>query len=463
MTAKHRRGGWTRPRRLIGVAAAALVALVWSGTSPTLSAWTTGIVGASANTAAPASLAFSHSAASGDACSLGARVGGTATCAGSVLPTTASKSTAVTGTGTVTNDGTALAANLSASVSAASCAPVKLDNSRAATHVMLPRYNTSFRSAAPFGGTNAITLDGASYAAAVTQDQQKSANGQTYAVGVWFKAAAGEHGPLFSLDTSPVNTATAGGDDRTMYVGADGKLYFVYTTGGAKLVSSSTYDDGAWHFVYVTLADSGSQATTTTMTADTRTPVTASGPSSSYSTVNGYWHLGWGSTALMGSGTTAYFTGSLSNLVVFNGGTAPAPPTSTQLASQSAFNTWASGATDQWVLGDSGTTTYTGTNPTIGTTSPCSYLNVAWSFTNPAATAVSTRTLAAFATGTSYPVAAAPGPGGTQTSTVSISRTGTYAGSVSGLRLLVPVTYKVQSGSWAQTFTWTSSDSVVLG
>jgi hypothetical protein len=451
--------GWFRPRRLVGVAAGALALLVWSSTTPTLSAWTAAVVGNPTGTAAAASLAFAHSAG---ACSMGPRVTGSTACSGSVLPAGASTSGTVTGTDSITDNGTAIAASLSASVSAASCAPVKLDNTKAAGDVMLPRYTPTFRAADPFGGTNAITLDGSSYAAAVTPDQQRSVNGQTYAVGVWFKAADGQQGPLFSIDTSPVNASTSNGDDRTVYLGADGKLNFVYSATGQKLTSGSAYDDDTWHFVYVTLADTVA-GTTVQMSADTRTPVSATNLLTSFTTVNGYWHLGWGSTALMGSGTSAFFAGSLSNLVVFNSGSAPAQPTAAQLASQSAFSTWAGSATDAWLLGDSGTTTYTGSNPVIGSTSPCTYLNVVWSFTNPAATAVTSRTLAAFATGTAFPVGAAPGPGGTQTSSVAITRASGYVGYVSGLRLLVPVTYKVQAGAWALTFSWASSDSVVLG
>ena len=453
-----------RSRRLLGVATGALVVLVWSSTSPTLSAWTAGVVGNPANTAAPASVTFSHSFGTAGTCALGPRVSGTATCAGSVLPTAASTTGTVTGTDAITNAGTAGASALTASVRGASCAAVQLGNTRAPSDVMLPRYGTAFNSPGPFGGTNAITLDGTGYAAAVTQDQMRSAAGETYALGAWFKAGSGQSGPLLSLDTSPVNSPTGNGDDRTLFLGADGKLNVVYGTGGAKLTTSASYNDGAWHFAYATLAVNPLVGLTNTvsLSVDGGTPVTATGLFG-YNTVNGYWHLGWGSTALTG-GSTAYFTGSLSNLVAFNSGTAPARPTALQLASQSAFTTWASGASDHWVLGDSGTTTYTGTQPVIGSTSPCTYLNVVWSFTGPAATAVTSRSLAAFATGASFPVGAVPGPGVTQTSSIAITRAGSYNAYVAGLRLYVPVTYEVRAGgTWPLTFTWSDKSAVVLG
>jgi hypothetical protein len=379
-----------------------------------------------------------------------------------VLPTTASTGTTVTGTDSITNNGTAVPSALTSTVSAASCAAVKLDNAKGAADVMLPRYATTFRSADPFGGTNAITFNGTGYAAAVTTDQMRLNAGSTYGVGVWFKAAAGQYGPLLSMDTSPVNSATTNGDDRTVFLSADGKLNVTYSTAGAKLTSGSAYNDGAWHYVYVTFATSLG-TTTISMSADARTPTTTTALLGGLSQVTGYWHLGWGSTSLMGSGSTSFFTGSLSNLTVFNSSPAPAQPTSAQLASQSAFTTWASNATDHWLLGDSGTTTFTGTQPVIGTSSPCGFLNVVWSFTNPATTAVTSRTLAAFANGTSFPVGGEPDPATVQTSSFQVTRTASWVSYVAGLRLYVPVTYKVQSGAWSLTFGWSSSDSVVLG
>jgi hypothetical protein len=267
------------------------------------------------------------------------------------------------------------------------------------------------------------------------------------------------------MDTSPVNAGTTGGDDRTVFLTSDGKLNVVYSTGGAKLSSGAAYNDGAWHYVYVSFATNTGLTTTVSMSADTRTPVTATAVLSGLAQVTGYWHVGWGSTALMGAGSTSSFTGALSNFTVFGGSPAPAQPTSAQLASQSAFTTWASSATGHWLLGDSGLTTFTGTHPVIGAASPCGYLNISWSFTTPAATAVTSRTLAAFATGTAYDVGAEAAPGATQTSSVQVTRAASWVPYVAGLRLLVPVTYRVQTtgGAWGLTFTWSGPDSVVLG
>ena len=76
---------------------------------------------------------------------------------------------------------------------------------------------------------------------------------------------------------------------------------------------------------------------------------------------------------------TQYFAGSLADFAVFNSGSAPAnlatPTTQTQI------DTFATrSATGYWKLVDTGTTTVPrGTTlPVIGTTAPCSYVDITW-------------------------------------------------------------------------------------
>jgi hypothetical protein len=120
-----------------------------------------------------------------------------------------------------------------------------------------------------------------------------------------------------------------------------------------------------------------------------------------------------------------------------------------------------------WPLTDTGTTTYVGTMPVIGATSPCTMLDIGWATTSPAGTVVSAGTkLSAFADGTWHTVAA-PAPAGTQTSTISLSRDATWNSYVLGLRLYVPFGHRVQAapagGTWTATFSWAASTAVVLG
>jgi hypothetical protein len=187
-----------------------------------------------------------------------------------------------------------------------------------------------------------------------------------------------------------------------------------------------------------------------------------------YTAYAGYWHLGWAPPL---SGVSNYFTGSVSNFVVFNTSPAPAAPTSAQRASQSAFTTWATAATERWLLNDSGTGTFGGPYPVITTTDPCTMVNVSWGFTNPTSCGWSPNSLtaacsdppaaslSAFSTAPAQTIAS-PSPGATQTSTEMLSRGSTYnTGFLPGLRLYAPLSFRASTGGWVNTFTWTDATS----
>jgi hypothetical protein len=450
-TAAHRRERG-RARRLLGVAGLALLTLVWLSTTPTLSAWTSGVVANSANSTLTSTLAFSHTTSAGTCAGDARTTSTTITCPGTPV-----------GSDSIANTGTAPASALTQTVAATACSPVQLANTRNAANPMLPRYAMAFQSAGPFGAGTAITLGNQAYAAAVGTDATAPAVGQTFGVGIFFKADSTQSGPLFSLDGSASNVQTIGSDDRTMYLGADGKLKFFYVpTGLVSATTTKAYNDGNWHYAYVTLAASGLGIVTASLYVDGVADGSASSLLTGVTAAARYWHVGWGSAALTGG--NAYFTGSLSNFTVFSTASAPAG-TSLNKSSQAAFTSWASAATDHWVLADTGLVPYTGTNPVLGTTSACSATNIDWTFTSPAGTAASATALSAFVSGGPV-VVPAPGPGITQVSTLALSRrtvstpVNQY---VAGLRLLVPFQAKVSAtgGAWPLTFAWSGAPTVV--
>ncbi|QIG43532.1 hypothetical protein G5V58_12855 [Nocardioides anomalus] len=445
-------------KRLVGVAVASLLLVVWGATAPTQGAWSTARVANQPNSSATAALAATHSAGT---CSASLTTTSTVACSGTPAPAGAATAGGVTGTDALTNTGTVPASQLTRSVSAASCATVRMDNRASAGNVMLPRYGTSFRQADPFGTTNAVGLDGTGYAAAVSQQSRAVTIGVRYGLGVWFRASAGQSGPLLSQSANPAGaTGTA---DRTLYLNANGTVGFAFNSlGTGRVTSAASYANGSWHFAYATMT-----GTLLGLLGNTTLYVDGAAVDQSlglipYTTTTGYWRLGSGSTALTG-GSNATFTGSLSNAVVFNDN-APQSQTGADRLSQAAFTTWAGTATDHWLLGDTGTTTFTGAQPVIGTTSPCTMLNVAWTFTSPTATVTGPAALSAFADGTARTVSAAPGPGVTQVGSLTITRGSSYNAYVSGLRLHVPLTDTLRVGttSWVLTFQWQSSDAVVL-
>ncbi len=465
-----RRPPW---RSLLSVAAAAL-ALLATGTSGTQSAWTSGVVQNPSDSAQSAGLAFGHSYPSAT-CSQGIRIGVVQDCVGSIASTAAASTSDASVTDTIANTGSIGGARLQADVRAPSCAPVRLDNRVSSGNPLLPRYGTSFHtSGGPMDSAGYITLDGASaggYATSTVATVQPGAGlvsaGTLSGVGIWFKAAAGTTGPLFSFSASAANGA--GSADRALYLDGAGKLRFTWNVGGSTIGPSSVVADGGWHFAYVTFA--GINVALVGLIPQVSlwvdgvlqdsSPLISLSPMTSYS---GYWHVGWAPPSATGL-TTSYVGASVSNFVVINSGTIPSGTAIGKPTTQAAFDAATSSATQRWLLDDPGTTTFTGTLPS-SMTAPCSQVTIGWSFTSPAGTATAPVALSTFADN-SWRTIPAPPAGGTQTSTITTRRvTSGYLPDVAGLHLYTPLSYRVQAvptGSpWVQTFTWTGAEAAFI-
>lgn len=464
-------------RTLLSVAAVALGLLAVS-TDVTRASWTTGVLGGT-STVRTGELAVEHAYLAGS-CSADPRVAGSQACSGSLTPTLGATAAGVSAVDTITNHGTLDADGLRAEVRATSCAPVKLDNRVSGGNPLLPRHGTTFSpTGGPMSGSGFVTLDGgngggapggyATSAALATQPGGSLiSTGTLSGVGVWFKAAPGTTGPLFSFGSSPADGT--GAADRALYLDAAGKLRLTWNAADSTIGPTSlSYADDTWHFAYVTFGginvaliglipqvtlwvDGVQQATT---------PLLSLAPMSSYP---GYWHLGWAPTSVTGLGT-AYVKASLSNFVVLGSGAIPSGTTIGTPTTQTAFNAAISNATDHWLLDDPGTTTFTGTLPAT-MTAPCTKVTIRWDFTGPAASPAVDVPLATFAEGTWRQVGA-PGPGADQVSTITIKRGTDYSTDLSGLRLHVPLSHRVQTrpvgSGWTQTFTWSGQESAVLG
>jgi hypothetical protein len=438
----------------------------------------------SADTTGSGTLLYTHTYAGGTTCTSVPTSGGipatTAfSCPSGIQPTSATPASgSSSATDSIQYQGSALAAGVTQTVSAAGCAPVQVANAANSANPMMVRYGTTFApSAGPMTGAGSVALDGSSpggYESAVVSQAQPNPGlslGSVYGLGVWFKTTSTSGGPLFGIGTSAINAT--GGNDRILYMRTDGKLSFIQNTSGATTTTGTAYNDGNWHFVYVTMTAVNivaSLSSTTTLYVDGDPAVTGGGLLVGYSSSTGFWHVGWSPV----SGLPSYFTGSLSNFVVFDTAGAPARPTTTQRASQSAFTTWAASATERWLLNDTGTTTFGGAYPVIGSTNPCTMVNVSWGFTNPttcgwspnsqtaACTDPPVSSLAAFGSAGAQTIAS-PAPGTTQTSTVKLTRGGTYnTGFVPGLHLYAPLTFQSTAGNWTNTFTWSGATSAFL-
>ncbi|MGC4112631.1 MAG: hypothetical protein QM747_19835 [Nocardioides sp.] len=456
-------------RGLLAGSIAAVVALLGVVlVSPTEASWTQAQVGNSTDSAASGGLAFTHVGTA--TCSAGPAVASSTTCPGTVTPTSATSATAaVTGTDAITDNGTLPASRLSQKVQASSCAPVRYDNSKTATDPLLPRFATAFQQSDGWGTTTATSLSSGAYATDPIGVTGVSVLGSNWTIGIRFKVANGYTGGggLISLAPSPSN-ATTGSGPLELWMDNTGKLrYQVVGTlglGTTSGVSSAAYNDGRWHTAVLTM---GSVLISGVFLYVDGVQATSSLGLSALTGVAAYWHLGWADAgSLTGAPSSAAITGSLSGAFVTAAASSLTNLTAVNnAASASAYSTAVlalSNVGNLWMLGDPGTTTYAGTLPATMAT-PCAQVDVAFGFTSPTAS-IAQQSLAAFVAGGGGTVAA-PGPGVTQTMTVSLTRDATWNGDVAGLHLYAPLTVTettAPASTWSLAFTWPSAAGAFL-
>lgn len=478
------RRGW----QLVWATLAVVLLGVWALAGSSLGGFGARVVNPG-NNAAAATTAFTHRYGS-TSCHLDGP--GTADCPGSFLPSQVPVTGTSSSTDALRNDGTATATSLHQQVRAEGCGPAALRNLLAPADPMLVRYGTTFGpngrrgpgNATPMPGAGAITLDGSTgYTASVSAQTLNGSGlldlGTKYGVGIWFATTSTAGGPLFGFGASPTNGS--GTADRILYMNKTGHLGFGYNTGGSATgLSSTAYNDGNWHFAYVTMTVTGlivPVAITVAITVDGTPATSTSALLTGLNSYSGYWHLGWSplSSESYGSGLSNYFAGSLSNFVVFNTSPAPTSPTNTQDVDESAFTAWAAPATEQWPLNDDGTTTtYAGPYPIGG--SPCAMVDLDWEFSTPTAcawsppsttqpcTAPPASSIADLVTA-GWQSVAAPGPGATQSATLTVTRDVTYNTYISGLHLYLPLSVRIftqPAGAWVATFTWTDPTVMIM-
>ncbi|HEX7740738.1 MAG TPA: LamG-like jellyroll fold domain-containing protein [Marmoricola sp.] len=473
---RHRRR--RSPFRPFLVAAVAALVVLTLGSTGTLSSWTAAGITNDTNKTAAASVAFTHTypPSTGTVCS-GGPASSSAACTGVLVSGSVPATGNLSAQDAITNNGTAVSSTLSQSVAATSCEPVQFANTGSATtDPLLPRYSTQFGATDKWGTTNAASFNGSTdYGSGVVSNTTSGLLSNTYSIGVWFKVANGysSGGGLISFDSTPYNaTGTAG--TLLVWMDGSGKIRFrvvgtLGTTGTA--ATTGSYNNGGWHFALVT------QSLATVSLSVDGTSATGLGLSA-LSANTGYWHVGWGDfTSVTNAPSSWYLNGALSGAFLISGtalsngalGLGATTPTPTQLynaSSASAYSTLVkSGSpTDFWMLGDSGTTTFTGSLPVVGAgnastaSAACKSVDLGWSFTNPSGTATSaTTSLYTFVTAGATAVGA-PGPLSTQQATLTLARDSAYNAYVAGLHLFVPMTSTISTlpgNRWPLTFSWT--------
>jgi RHS repeat-associated protein len=110
--------------------------------------------------------------------------------------------------------------------------------------------------AVPSDNTTVASFDGTSSYVALPQDYVPST--APFSTSLWFKAASGTSGPLFSYQSYPIwDTTSAGQWVPALYIGTSGKLYGEYWSGGVnQIVTTGTVTNNAWHHVVLTASAS---------------------------------------------------------------------------------------------------------------------------------------------------------------------------------------------------------------
>ena len=131
-------------------------------------------------------------------------------------------------------------------------------------------------------------------------------SGTAFSVETWFKTTRSTGGGLVSL-------ITGSGPERSLYMGADGKVRFG-RSGTALVTSTTALNDGSWHHVVYTNAGSGSVRAKLyvdgTLVAQAATGVTA--------TTSGNWRAGQAQWSGNWPGTPdQYFRGDLDEVAVY--------------------------------------------------------------------------------------------------------------------------------------------------
>lgn len=296
----------------------------------------------------------------------------------------------------------------------------------------------------------------------------------TFSIGVWFKTSVASGVMIEYADTT--GDVLSGASDRHLYMLATGQVAFGVDSAGVIIVNSpagTNYADGAWHYAVGTMnsKSAGAQAMVNLYVdgslSATSNATKLKGTDAQVQARPGYWHLGVGRTAATGgvTGAMEYFTGNLSNASVSATewqatGVANLYASTSQAGFASTIATLSPYAF--WALNDTGLVTYAGSLPVIGTTSPCSAVQVTigtsgkclYPILSTVCPALSSAYLLSGLANQSVTSLTGSASAVSQTITSTVGRDSTYnTGYDVGLNLLVPIVI-TEKGFLNNTFTW---------
>lgn len=134
----------------------------------------------------------------------------------------------------------------------------------------------------------------------------------------WFKTTVASGHVIIGLENLQTGTSSTL-QDRAVYIGTDGKIYFYFFDGSTHyVISPSTYNDGNWHFVSAT-----NNGTTGSLYIDG--VLVNSGAGAGYvSYTTSYWRIGSYRATALTNGSDGYFVGQIDEVKVYNYARTPA-------------------------------------------------------------------------------------------------------------------------------------------
>lgn len=329
-------------------------------------------------------------------------------------------------------------------------------------------YNGVSGATGPFTGSNSLGFDGTGW----IETTKSYVDPTPVSEMAWFKTTGG--GTIMGATTNQGNSGQTMWD-RQIWIDNTGHVVFgVYNPTFEEVVSPSTYNNGAWHYVVATIGPAGEALYVDGVLAGTNTTPTAA------QNYTAYWHIGWDSEAgaWPDAPTSPYFVGDIADVAVF-----PAQLTNTQIqtlytagSSQSAYATAVASLspTSAWPLQNT-VYLYPYAIPGGVGASPCGYAGVSAQETNggtvtcllpagagacPTLNGTSDPTLSSLASGTF-----ALG-GLTNSSTASLNlalvQEGTVPAAYVGLHPTLGVDFSLTQSSWIATLAY-STQGLLLG
>ncbi len=218
-----------------------------------------------------------------------------------------------------------------------------------------PNAGVSQSNQGPFGSDGAMDFDGVSGSSYIETTTDSAALPSAFSIAAWFRAPSGSTagGSIVGFDTSQAGGGSAHGP--LIWMDNSGKIVAgTYTSANKEATSSSAYNNGAWHFVVVTINSSGMDLYVDGSLAGSNSSGTSGGSS------GGYWLAGYGDeSGWTDAPTDADWTGELAHVAYF--ASALSSGQITTLDGEGSVGAFESGVladspTYYWPLVDSGTT-----------------------------------------------------------------------------------------------------------